>query len=386
MPSPSSVRRYLTDHPQSRDLLWSATVVLVWRLVLQLYLIFVLNRFPLSEVVHRPLYFLTVWGHYDGAHYVSIAQQGYKLLEYAFFPLYPLLIKIVAWPATLIFGSSPNIYGAAALIITTLSLVGASYFILQIARQKFDLPTGQRAILLLLFFPSAIFLGAIYTESLFICLTAAAFYYMHQQRWLLASLLAALAASTRSVGLILFFCLGIEFYLVYGRHSKNHLKQALPFLLVPLSLAFYMAYQWWQVGTPWQFFLAQKAWGRQVDGSTLSGLAHDLSQGLNFLNFGPHMIASMYDSLAVIMALALAAVMLYRRYWSFALLTLFAVLLPLSSGMIVGAIRYVLVAFPLFLLLGHQTKNQALYSFILASFAIFFSLLSIHYLNGWWLA
>ena len=78
------------------DLYWSAGVVVVWRCIVQIYAVFVLHRFPFSDTIHQKLYFLSIWKNYDGGHYTSIAEHGYSIIQYAFFPLYPLLIKIVS--------------------------------------------------------------------------------------------------------------------------------------------------------------------------------------------------------------------------------------------------------------------------------------------------
>ena len=44
---------------------------------------------------------LAVWGRWDAEHYIGIATNGYSGTEPAFFPLYPLLIRILAAsPAT----------------------------------------------------------------------------------------------------------------------------------------------------------------------------------------------------------------------------------------------------------------------------------------------
>src|SRR5260221_7132983 len=71
----------------------------VWRLALFFVLFFSLSLFQLQfnflgggleSYLHAPY----LWAHlnFDGEHYATIAQNGYKPLEYFFFPLYPILI------------------------------------------------------------------------------------------------------------------------------------------------------------------------------------------------------------------------------------------------------------------------------------------------------
>src|SRR5690606_3132464 len=129
-----------------------------------------------------------------------------------------------------------SLYIVAGLLITTLSLVGASYFMLQIARQLFDVDVGKRAVLLLLFFPSAIFLAAVYTESFFLFWVTGSFYFGFKRQWLWAGIFGAAAAATRSVGLVMFGCLLIEFYLAYRNSWRSHWRQAWPLLLIPAAL------------------------------------------------------------------------------------------------------------------------------------------------------
>src|SRR3972149_2765299 len=40
------------------------------------------------------------WANFDGEHYLSIAIFGYKHLEQAFFPIYPMLISLFAKPGS----------------------------------------------------------------------------------------------------------------------------------------------------------------------------------------------------------------------------------------------------------------------------------------------
>jgi len=66
-------------------------------------------RFPYAdrvlEITHLP-YWIWGWGNFDGVHYLRIAQDGY-LAQYsqAFFPFYPLLVRIFSF----IFPKIPNL-------------------------------------------------------------------------------------------------------------------------------------------------------------------------------------------------------------------------------------------------------------------------------------
>jgi hypothetical protein len=69
----------------------------------------------------------------------------------------------------------------------------------------------SRTITYLLVFPTTFFFSGVYSESLFLALTAAAFYYARTNRWLLACILVALATLPRSQGMIIALPLLIEY-------------------------------------------------------------------------------------------------------------------------------------------------------------------------------
>lgn len=387
----SVVLSWFAKNINHSDAIWAIAVVAAWRLILQAYAVFVLHRFPFSDTIDHPFYFLTIWRNYDGGHYTSIAKNGYEVIQYAFFPLFPLTIKALAWPAHQLSNFTSKewiagLYMVAGIIIVTISLIIAIYFLLQVARLKFNLETGKRATLLLLFFPSAIFLAAIYTESFFLMWITGSFYFAFKKNWLWASLFAAAAAATRSVGIIMFACLAIEFYLAHRHQLSQYWRQALWLLLVPATLGSYMLYQWIVMDDPLHFIAVQKNWGREINTSVVSAVIKDMRFGLDWFNFGAKMIAPMYDAIAVLVGVGMAVLLAWKKYWSFALLTLVVTVLSLASGTTVGAIRYIIVAFPMFLLWGHWGRYQTVYSFTLAAFAICLAILSVHYLNAWWLA
>src|SRR5918998_4831508 len=118
-----------------------------------------------------PLGRLNIWAHWDGAWYSRIAAEGYETYaSTAFFPLYPLLMRSFAE----LFGG-PLSLGALSLwgvLISLLALPFALYFIYHIALHQWTEQTARRTILALCLFPTTFFLNAVYTESLFLALSA----------------------------------------------------------------------------------------------------------------------------------------------------------------------------------------------------------------------
>src|SRR5687767_4638175 len=76
---------------------------LTWRMSLFVILYFAFTYISLQQnflgggmenYLKNP--YLWSWANFDGEHFLSISQLGYQPLTYFFFPLYPLLVKVVS--------------------------------------------------------------------------------------------------------------------------------------------------------------------------------------------------------------------------------------------------------------------------------------------------
>src|SRR2546423_10814783 len=140
---------------------------------------------------------LNYWAYWDGGWYTTIAQQGYfNPPSTSFFPLYPILI----WLGTHL-GGGTAFWG---VVVSTLSLLGALFFVYRIAEDLFDERVARASVLALAFFPSAFFLNAAYTESLFLLLTSGSIWALRcRRRLLLAGTFDYFTGATRNVGVLL---------------------------------------------------------------------------------------------------------------------------------------------------------------------------------------
>jgi hypothetical protein len=116
---------------------------------------------PQAEPAGDPLEppgFLSYWAHWDGAWYSQIATEGYgerAPSSTAFFPLYPLLVRLGA-----AIGGGPALWG---VLISLLSTLFALFFVYRIAEKLYGVSAARAATLALAFFPTAYFLNAVYT-------------------------------------------------------------------------------------------------------------------------------------------------------------------------------------------------------------------------------
>ena len=319
---------------------------------------------------------MNIWSHWDGEHYVYLATSGYLQppdnVSPAFFPLYPLLIRSFAE----LFGG-PLSHGALSLygvLISLLALPLAFYFVYRIAEDGWGTRVAQGAILTLAFFPTSFFFNAAYTESLFLALSAGSLWAIRIRRdLLLACVLAGLATATRNVGVFLLVPLAFEWL----RNVEHYRWRGAYLALAPSGLVLYASYLWWRFGDPLLFYTEQQDWGRRATGplTTLRNIWEGAREGARQLfssnlradpslaNLADHLGAA--SNLFSVAFLILAVVLLVAGARVLPLdLSAYAFLLVVPPALfgtpenpLMGLPRYVLVAFPTFIVLGALLKR-----------------------------
>ncbi|MGH2516544.1 MAG: mannosyltransferase family protein, partial [Ktedonobacterales bacterium] len=211
---PQSWRRWRDSQGNSwrRITLQAAGLWLVTRLTLVLFTCFAATMAPYRAQANRlsfdPHDLALLWERWDAQWYLGVAQHGYTSAQSAaFFPLYPLLIRVVE---TII---GPH-WLAAALLASNLGALGAFVGLgLLAARESGTGRAAPETIRVFAAYPLAFFLAAPYTEGVFLALAVFGLLAMRQGRWRWATLCAALAMLTRPTGIILLPPLLFE----YGR-------------------------------------------------------------------------------------------------------------------------------------------------------------------------
>ncbi|MGH2400896.1 MAG: mannosyltransferase family protein, partial [bacterium] len=128
--------------------------------------------------------------------------------------------------------------------------------------------TGRRAALYLILFPTSVFLLAPYSEALFLAGAIPAFYYARRERWLAASIPAAVAVGTRAAGIFLLAGLAVELTVQLSRSREEDvaplaLRGAGALGIAALPLVGYGLYLEAATGNFAQFFIDQEqGWGR----------------------------------------------------------------------------------------------------------------------------
>lgn len=184
--------------------------VLCLRLVLGLVVFLAAAYLPVQQGQHYVYAgstntWLAGWARWDSEWYIGMAQYGFlgRNEFEGFFPLYSALVSIFA-P---LLGHD---YVLSGVVVSSLACFVAFVYLLKLVSFETGEEAAKRTLLYLAVYPMAFFLLAVYTESLFLACTVAAFYHARRGQWVFAGLAAFLAALTRVNGILLVFPLAYE--------------------------------------------------------------------------------------------------------------------------------------------------------------------------------
>lgn len=298
----------------------------------------------------------------DAWWYRSIALHGYGpradaggAPNYAFFPLYPLLVR---------YGGVTGDFTLDALLLSNIAFAAALFLCGAVAlKAGLSEEEAQRAVVFLAFFPTSYFCSMPLPESLFLALTLGSMLAAYSGRWATASIIGGLGALTRLPGVLLFIPLAILLW----RNERQRVK-GLWLLLVPAGTFAFIVYLHHLTGS-WRAFLAvQENWGRSPGWFWRPLVAFvmnpaTVSEPWNFiaLNF----------AFALLLLVAGIALLMQKR-WELGVYTLASLLLPLSSGSLQSLDRYAVVVFPLFLWLATFTRRPIVDRIVFATLVTLF--------------
>lgn len=207
---------------------------------------------------------------FDAGHYVRIVEEGYSYdplarSELAFFPLFPLLGKVIAGCTGL--PAIGALLIAANVTCLTALIALAFYLRLRDRDARSELLTQRHrlalnyAVVLMVLLPTSLFFRMAYAESLFVLLAILCLLAIEvRARFIVIILLAGLASATRPVGIALVLPVMVA---AWNRHHKGwpRYAAALGYGLVSCwGLALYILYQWHSFGEPFAFALTQAHW------------------------------------------------------------------------------------------------------------------------------
>lgn len=373
---------------------------LSWRILLIIVSIFAIKLIPLAyedkflgggPINYKLMPYFFSWANFDGEHYLSIAIFGYKGLEQAFFPLYPMMISFFANPFFSIFTPvvSSTIVG---LFISNIFFILALIILFKLIRVDFSKKIAYITISLLLIFPTSFYFGALYSESLFLFLSVLSFYFARKDKWELSSILGFLSSATRIFGILLLPALLIEAY-----QQKISIKKILWLFLIPLGLGIYMLYQYQTTGDPLAFYRLQKIVGEQHQ-SGLTILPQTYFRYIKMV-FTVDKSSAIYQTLWLEFLVGLAFFILpiygyFKRIGSkrirlsYLFYAMIGFLIPSIQGSFSSVPRYIIVFFPSFLALAFffDTLPKFLKIILFITSLLILILESALFVRGYWIA
>ncbi|HEV2705804.1 MAG TPA: glycosyltransferase family 39 protein [Pyrinomonadaceae bacterium] len=310
----------------------------------------------------------TVW-------YAGIARDGYERLPFAddrlhnwaFFPLYPLLIGYVSRLTGDIELTGVALSNAFFLVALVLLFRTARAF-------GFDDADARRTVFYVAAFPLSYFFSVPMTESLFLMLTVGSFYAAKRERWLLAGLLGAFASATRVTGVLLLPALAVLYWETY-RSFRPRLN-FLPLLLIPSGLLCFMYFLYKTTGNALAFRdNIAGAWGRRPQ-FFLKTLFGYLSEPLLIVEPWDFRLLNFLGAAG---ALAGGVVLLRWRQWSLAAYVFAASFIALSNVKLASQGRYSMVLFPAFIVLAVAGRNTHVDNALRTAMLILLTLMTILY-------
>jgi hypothetical protein len=209
---------------------------------------------------------------WDAQWYAGIARAGYghtvlhpdgrHLSDYAFFPLLPLMERVVV-------AVSGLAYVDAGLVVTWAATALAAWGLYAVGAQVYDARVGVLLAVLWSVVPVAIVTSMAYSEALFSALAAWAVHATLRRHWLLAGALAALAGLTRPVGVAVVAAVAVPALVAVVRRRERRALAGM--LLAPLGFLGYLAWVGTRTGEPLGYFRVADGWGNGFDGGRAFG-------------------------------------------------------------------------------------------------------------------
>jgi hypothetical protein len=342
---------------------------------------------------------------WDAVWFLSIANHGYGGAgspRTAFFPLYPLLSAVVG----LLGGGSEGAVLVGAYLVALAALLAALVLLHRLTELELGAAAAKPTVVLLCLFPAALFLGAPYSESVFLLASVGAFYAARTGHWAWAGVAAAAASGTRSAGVLLLLPLVVLY--LRGPHAQRPRRVDAAWLaLAPAGLLAYAAYLWASHGDPLAFSSAQDLWSRHFagpfvgvwDGTVaawdgLRQLASGSRDTVFFAKAGgdPFRVAAINLMLFASLAFAVTAVVGVARRLpvAYTVYVVAALALPLSYPVgpqpLMSLPRFLVVLFPLFMWLGAAAQERGATLRWAAAFALGLGLFTTQYASWWFVA
>ncbi len=327
--------------------------LLLWGLALYalIFLIYLLAGYS-------PDGFLRFWTLTDAQHYLDIARDWYlsegvvdRLVQLVFLPGYPLAIRL----AHLLI---PD-WTLAGLTVSWICFAAAGAALYSLLRLDYEHAAALRAVKYLCLLPGSFFFLAPLSESLFLLLSLLCVLLARRGRWGPGCLMGALAAFTRSLGLMLFVPVCMELVHELARERRG-CARLLWLLLIPAGFGAYLLVNYKVAGNPFQYMVYQREHWGQGFGFFFATAAYQLDNaiecaGSNWHNLLGLWLPNLVYSIASLAVMAAAARRMRPSYTAW-FIAYYAV--AIGATWLLSAPRYLISLPPLILAASMPAKGR----------------------------
>lgn len=309
--------------------------------------------------------FFTTMCKWDCKWYVTIIQDGYDshvrtypkvwrgLANWAFFPLYPLLVKLIVFITRMPLLVVGIILNQIFIFLSLLTF----YRYLKLTQNEINSRFG---VLLLGFSPFSIYFASLYTEATFLLLSLLSFYYLKTKRELFSVICGGLLSATRPVGFIFGVVFGINRLRTDG--FKIFSPKVIVLGLISVSgLLLYMLYLYIHTGDFLAFLHIQRGWGRK--GIDSHHFFHQLTR----------MIDDSHNFVLFILSVAISILLFWNKYFDEALFNLLGILPGVLTGQMMSEGRFSGTLFTFYLgMVVVSQKSNSMKILVAALFLLFY--------------
>lgn len=342
---------------------------LIWVVIVFLSFYLSFSTLPHSDKFSNDFWMsLANW---DGGHYLGIAREGFsEKFQYAFFPLYPLLIRLL--------NSILQNYLLSAILISIISAFFGLQILYRMIAEDFNRKLAENASLAILFFPTSFFFLTAYSEGLFFFLSIAAFYLFKKNKLFWAAVFLCLVSATRLVGLAAVAAIWIDIFTRQGLNRKNWI-----ILLAPSGFILYCVFLNLQTGDPFYFLTAENHWQRSLSVPGV-GFWETIKKitGTGVLTVDFKVILDLLFAIFGI-GFAIRAFRFLPLYLSF--YSLLSVLIPLFTPTLSSMPRFLLPVFPIFILLA-LIKNRYMQIGFQVFSLVLLGIFAAVFIAGYWVS
>jgi hypothetical protein len=301
------------------------------------------------------------WGfiNFDGEHYLSIARDGYLPLTYFYFPLYPLIIKLISG----LFGNAFSIYALSGLLLSNIFLIVALTGMVRLGKLITNNYDAKYSVILLLLFPTSFYFGAFYNESLFLMLAIWSLYFALKRKWFLSFFLCGLSTATRLVGIALIPALLYEYYII-SKNKIMSIKSIFYLFVSSFGIIIYSIYLRLTTGDFFSFFRNIEIFGSQRSSNIIMlpqvfyRYIFKILPNINY-HYIPIVFTTYLEAVSAILFLIAAYYIFIKMRISILIYYALAYLIPTFSGSFSSFPRYSLALFPAFLVFGYLLKYKS---------------------------